>query len=564
MGMEKECLQALEEMIIKMEQLPATPASEGFPGVAEAIAPFCRLYHIAKVELCLTANRHVVANSVQGRHNVILFHAGEADENRTYTFQRNTGEGNDLEYFISPQKDAADWTEEDMSHIRSFATMLFVYNGRARVMNLVEHLTFYDHDLNMHNLNYFIKYLGGMFAQGKMKDYAGCRFNIKALSVVNRQLGREGGTEMMIRFINGLERIIGEDGCISRLGGDNYVMMFHKMHEAQVKEFLGGTLLETGRPGIEKIRMSAAAGFYSVTENCRDPHGFMERISIAYENARRSNILWAVYDEQTKHINEMKRWVEGHFSQAIEQEEFLVYYQPKVDLRENMLCGAEALCRWKHGEELILPGRFIPLLEQGNMICILDFYMLEHVCRDIRRWIDEGIPVVKVSINMSRVHMGNEDLAGQILGIIDKYQVPHEYIEIELTETTTDVNFRELKEVVGQLHDKGISTAVDDFGVGYSSLNLIRELPWDVLKIDKSFLPEFTDANSDPKKIMLNSVVNMAHELGLECVVEGTETKEQIELLNQCSCKRAQGFYFDKPLPREEFEKRLLQPEYKK
>ena len=126
--------------------------------------------------------------------------------------------------------------------------------------------------------------------------------------------------------------------------------------------------------------------------------------------------------------------------------------------------------------------------------------MLDHVCRDIRRWLDEGLPVVKVSVNMSRVHLGSEDLSTKIIEIIRRNNVPNEYIEIELTETTTDVDFTELKRVVSSLHRAGISTSIDDFGIGYSSLNLIRELPWNVLKIDKSFLPEDSDENSSQKK----------------------------------------------------------------
>lgn len=149
------------------------------------------------------------------------------------------------------------------------------------------------------------------------------------------------------------------------------------------------------------------------------------------------------------------------------------------------------------------------------------------------------------------------DLLKHIVEIVDRNNVPHQYIEIELTETTTDVEFKDLKRTIGGLQKTGISTSVDDFGVGYSSLNLIKEIPWDVLKLDKSLLPTDEDENKVQKAVMFKYIVAMAQEMGLECISEGVETKEQVQLLAENNCNLAQGFYFDRPLPVAEFEKRL-------
>ena len=234
-----------------------------------------------------------------------------------------------------------------------------------------------------------------------------------------------------------------------------------------------------------------------------------------------------------------------------------VCYQPKMNYATGRMIGAEALMRWKHPEfGMQYPSDFIPVLESGMEICTLDFYMLDHVCRDIRKWLDEGRNLVKISVNLSRVHLGDEQLLEKVIGIIDKNNVPHEYIEIELTETTTDVDFGELRGIVAGLHRNSISASVDDFGIGYSSLTLIKELPWDVLKIDKSFLPDGS-INDKQKTVMLGHVISMAQGLGLECIVEGVETSEQVELLRGFNCFHAQGYYFDKPLPKAEFENKL-------
>lgn len=275
-----------------------------------------------------------------------------------------------------------------------------------------------------------------------------------------------------------------------------------------------------------------------------------------YNSCTTSHNSYIFWDEDMLQKHEETKKIEQQFRKAIANEEFLVYYQPKVGLKKYRMAGAEALCRWNNDGNIMPPIRFIPILEQSQAICDLDFYMLEHVCRDIQRWMKEGKEVVKTSVNFSRRHMGSERLAERILEVIDKYNVPHEYIEIELTETTTDVEFRDLKIVVDSLQLQGVSTAVDDFGVGYSSLNLIRELPWDVLKIDKSFLPKSDD--SSEKNLMFKYLIAMAQNLGLECIVEGVETLEQVRMLKENNCYMAQGFYFDKPLPVEEFETRLL------
>ena len=160
-------------------------------------------------------------------------------------------------------------------------------------------------------------------------------------------------------------------------------------------------------------------------------------------------------------------------------------------------------------------------------------------------------------MNLSRRHIVNPNLVSMMLSIIDKYKVPHQYIEVELTETTTDIEFKDLKRVVEDLQKQDICTSVDDFGMGYSSLNLIRVVPWNVLKIDRIFLPTDDESRESARSVMFKYVIAMAKELGLECIVEGVETPAQLAMLRENGCELAQGYLFDKPLPLEEFEKRL-------
>lgn len=549
-------LQVFSQFIMDMEKLPPDVAH---PGIGETMEDICSLLRIARVSIDITEVLFSVQSRIPQNHFHVYYSAGSFDEEHPFKFKKITGSKGTAVYSVYPFINSEPWTSQEIEKIKLFLTALFTFNGRARLTEHVSRLTFNDRELDVYNLNYFMKTATGLIATRSIYNYAACRFNMIKFSLVNKRLGRKNGTEVMRRYINGLNDIISPEGFICRLGGDNFICLFLKNELERVKDYLMGRMIETGVMGLEKINVSCRTAYFLINEDVHSANDIMEHISLSFNMLRRmGNQTVLMYDEEVRKKVENTRWVESLFNDALKNEEFVVYYQPKVELNKYTLIGAEALCRWKHDGQLISPARFIPVLEQSNNICVLDFYMLDHVCRDIRRWLDEGLPVVKVSVNMSRVHLGSEDLSAKIIEIIRRNNVPNEYIEIELTETTTDVDFTELKRVVSSLHREGISTSIDDFGIGYSSLNLIRELPWNVLKIDKSFLPEESDENSSQKKIMLKYVIAMAQSLGLEIIVEGVETIEQVALLKESNCFNAQGFYFDRPLPLEEFEKRIV------
>ena len=425
--------------------------------------------------------------------------------------------------------------------------------------DMANKISFRADSIDVFNLNYFFKTIDEKIASGELSEYAACRFDMKRFSVVNHQFGREDGTKILNKFIVGLQKRLGEDGCVCRIQGDTFTVLFRKKRISFVTNYLSGTMIELGLKYKKKAMLSTYAGYYEIVGE-KTAEEIMDRIGMAWNIAKHvKRVPYVFFDEKLMQSVENEKWVESVFDEALRNEEFMVYYQPKVTLKNYRLIGAEALCRWKHNGEMVLPYRFIPVLEQSNMICELDFYMLEHVCQDISRWMKEGMPIVRVSVNLSRVHLGDMDLVEHVLEIVDRYGIPHSYIELELTETTTDVDFRELKQIVIAFRMQGFSVAVDDFGVGYSSLNLIREMPWKVLKIDKSFLPEGDEDEDEnnQKRVMLKHIIGMAQNLGLECIAEGVETAEQVTILKENNCYNAQGYLFDKPLPVEEFEDRL-------
>ena len=450
-------------------------------------------------------------------------------------------------------------TGEDEKKVRIVIRVLLNFLSRHRLEGVVEKFTFYD-DFGYRNIRSFMRYLEQLSEKKALGGNTAVHFNLKHFTLINREIGRSAGDIAMQNFFNILEYTVGDKGIVCRVGGDNFVAVFDDSLLDDVLDILRGSPVVYDNNTGKRIMVSASTGVFRMPEGYEydNPGDIMDRILSSSHAAKHGGQDSVVFFDEKMEIGKEKRMlIQQLFPQAIKNEEFKVFYQPKIDIETGELAGAEALCRWFRDGKIIPPLDFIPILEQNSDICQLDFYMLDHVCSDIRRWIDEGRKVVRISVNLSRKHMMDVDLLEHIVGIIDSHHVPHEYIEIELTETTTDVEFRDLKRVVSSLQQKGIYTSVDDFGMGYSSLNLIREIPWNVLKVDRSFLPIDDDNDESTRAVMFKYVVAMAKDLGLECVAEGVETTHQVKVLRDNKCVFAQGFLFDKPLPLNEFEKRI-------
>ena len=436
---------------------------------------------------------------------------------------------------------------------------LLAFVGRNRLLKAVERFAYFD-EQEFPNVRSFFRHLSQLGMQGRIGDHVAAAFNLRHFALINQQLGRELGDVIMSNYVNLMGMAAGADGIVCRLGGDNFVMLFDREAMEEVREILAGVPVVYDEATEQQVMISSTAGLFVIPQGyeMHSPAEIMERIVAALQEARRSSgETIAFYDEQLYEKRERAMRIQNLFPEAMAKGEFRVFYQPKVNVENGQVVGAEALCRWFRDGQIISPGEFIPVLEQSMEICRLDFHMLRLVCRDINRWLSEGKRAVRVSVNLSRKHMADLDLLEHLIKIIDEERTPHEYVEIELTETTTDVGFRDLKRVVSGLQKEGVCTSVDDFGMGYSSLNLIREIPWNVLKIDRCFLPADEEEENSTTSRMYKHVVAMAGDLSLECVTEGVETKKQVEILKNNHCQVAQGFFFDRPLPVEEFEERL-------
>lgn len=542
----------LNEFIIEGEKIEQY-RDPAFNKILEPICKFLRISRISSAVFDSTCDSAIIKSAPH-----IYYDDGNADSTRVLKFTETNVRACKANYSFMQSKSGQDWSDEEVQQIEAFEKLIYTFCDRSYASTIAKDLSMFDNDLMVYPLTFFLATVKNLIRQGRIGEFGGVYFNIRHFSSINDRFGRDCATNIMKLFIHGIQEKILYEECICRVGGDNFVVLFKKDNLNIIKNYLSGMPI-TFNNGDETVTVTTTAGYYMIPEATESATDVMDRISTAYQLAKsvyKQPFLF--YDDEIMQHQTHVKEIEMMFPSAIENEEFKVFYQPKTQLNNYQLAGAEALCRWFRNGKVISPGEFIPVLEGSKAICTLDFYMLDHVCRDIRRWLDEGREAVKVSVNLSRLHLGDEDLLESILRIIDKYKVPHHFIEIELTETTTDVDYKELKKIVYGLREQDISTSVDDFGVGYSSLNLIREMPWNVLKIDKSFLPTQEEEDKDPSKVkMLRHIITMSQDLGLECIVEGVETAEQVKLLKDCKCYLAQGFYFDRPLPVKEFEQKL-------
>ena len=486
-----------------------------------------------------------------------LYNKADRDEEQRLDYTDINDVGNPVEFTFMPHKGVV-WDQEDKKAVHVFQRLLRIHFARIRTKKLAENYMYKDREMDFYNLAYYMNTINRLIREERAIEYNTCRFNMQRMGYINMLLGRKRSSELLERYVKMLKSKLGAEAVVARIGGDNFICVYKKEYQKTVEEHMSGIHIIYNEDTGESIRLTAYAGYYFLTRDTEDANEVMDDVSVAVAQAKNDRFRSQIFFDDTliEKLNH-KKMVETMFPEALEKKEIKVFYQPKIQLDSYQMIGAEALSRWIHDGKMMPPDSFIPILEQSMAICKLDFYMLEHVCRDIRRWIDEGKNPVKVSVNFSRKHLTDEHFLNNIVQIVNMYDIPRDYIEIELTETTKDLDYEGLKKLVTGLQEAGISSSIDDFGIGYSSMNIIRDLPWKVIKIDKSFLPK---ENDDKQYTVLKHLIGMATELGLDCIVEGVETDEQVELIKKDGCGLAQGFYFDRPLEVDSFEDRLMNP----
>ena len=451
------------------------------------------------------------------------------------------------------------WNEEEKKAINTLSHAIYAAMRRARLKELVDRAMMTDSMTMVSNTSGMKRFLAQAVVKNNLAAYNCVFMNIKNFRYYNQKVGSAQGDELLRLYASKISDFLLPDENITRMGGDNFIVFVKK-------ERMGAFFERTNKITIQlwinnqpmSMEVETRMGIYDIAPgNNADDALNCATIALSYarqQNAK--NVVW--FEKKMRDTDLLAQDISIAFPKALKQGDMIVYYQPKVSLKDNSLCGCEALVRWVRDGLIVPPMDFIPALEREGTICDLDMYVFEKVCKDIRRWLDHGMKPVRVSVNFSKLHFKDERFAEHILDIIHRQGIPATYIEIELTEASGFESFDNFVEFSKIMRDNGIEVSIDDFGTGYSSLNVLKKLDVDIIKLDKSFID--TIRNEDVQdEVFIRNIVNMINELGMRVVAEGVETDTQVEFLKKIDCAAVQGYYYDRPMPRDRFEDRLLE-----
>lgn len=389
--------------------------------------------------------------------------------------------------------------------------------------------------------------------------YAMISLDIDNFQYLNDVFGYDEGDKALCFLWARLHERVRENEACARVYGDHFV--FFARYENTLGELsarfdaLIASLrnYQPARGAGEEYNFSISVGVYPLQSGDDDVDTMMNRARIPQKRVKGlASSGYEVYTD-TLHAERIRaKRLESDFPGALAQEEFEVYYQPKYDLRRGAFYGAEALVRWRTADGLLSPGAFISVLERNGEIVQLDRYMLEHVCRDLARWRAQGVKAQPVSVNVSRLQLLRPQFVQEYLQILNAYQLPAALIELEFTETVMVQNAARLTAAAEELHAHDIHVLIDDFGSGYSSLGMLKSVPLDVLKLDRSFT---IDLGDDRKaQDIVSGALALAHTLGMTVTAEGVENEAQFSFLKAAGCDAIQGFYCAKPMPASDYE----------
>ena len=386
------------------------------------------------------------------------------------------------------------------------------------------------------------------------RRYAMIRIDFKHFKFFNGVYGNMEGDKLLKHMADVIRQETPDQYCVyGRLSGDIFAICVSYEEE---EELIALTKNITKR--IESYPLQTAIrviyGIYLIQERSMPVSEIMDYTNIALKSIKENQFAnYAFFDLelQMKMISDRK--IEIEMQKALDNREFTFFVQPKYDMKSGKIVGGESLVRWIHPEEgLISPNTFVPLFEENGFIIKLDEYIWEETCIMLRSWMDMGYEMVPISVNVSRVHLLDPAFCSKIKELVNKYSIPPKYFELELTESALFDDIETIYTTMNELKEAGFVILMDDFGSGYSSLNMLKNVPVDTVKIDREFLNE--TVNSNKGKTVIRNVISMINELDLDIVAEGVETKEQVDFLLASGCKVAQGYYYSKPVQVNSFE----------
>lgn len=384
---------------------------------------------------------------------------------------------------------------------------------------------------------------------------------------ISTLFGMDTADRLLEIYADGIRKTVSGGFVMGKMSVDNFALLMHADGNGDVEKFLGELRIyvddccnDEVLPAVlkEQSVFSAGACFYDGSDDIGTL--FNKANMTLFTDSIAVNTICRYFDKTIEERLYNRDYIEQEIHRAIKNNEFELYYQPKISFQTKEILGAEALIRWNHPHNgLITPTSFIPIAEEVGLITQIDEWGLYEACRQNKLWQDKGCKPIRVSVNMSQAQLYQTDVISSIRDALEKTGLEPKYLEVELTETMAMQDIDRTINILEQIHEIGVSISMDDFGTGYSSLSSLKILPINLLKIDKSLIDDI-DTNEAARSIV-KAIVDLGKAMKLEVLAEGVETKEQFELLGDLSCDIAQGYYYGKPLPASEIENRFLMNE---
>lgn len=426
---------------------------------------------------------------------------------------------------------------------------------QKRLMKEMYEMAYYDELTQLPNRTFFYDHLKKILASHQRRNQ---QFGILTLDLddfrrINDTRGHPVGDRILMEVAERIQGQMKQNEFVARSGGDEFYILKSKLESSEeLQHFAEGILGIFEAPfKMEEFEffISASAGIAIYPDHGTDRDTLLQHVDVALSEAKTSgkNKFW-VFDQTIR--DRVTNWMEQEkdLRYAVHREEFVLFYQPVINVKDESIVGVEALIRWNHPHKgLLSPVFFMELAEETDLIHPIGEWVLETVCKTCRSWKDEGLPPLTISMNLSPIQFRRADLAEWIGDIMNQYDVDPCQLIVEITETVAMDNLPHTQDLLKRIRDLGVKVALDDFGTGYSSLNYLRYLPLDILKIDKSFIREL---GANPKEtFIVKQIIDMAHELNLTVTAEGVEELDQLKVLQENRCDHLQGYYYYKPMP---------------
>lgn len=440
----------------------------------------------------------------------------------------------------------------------NFMGILFLFNDLTGQERLKEEATFHatrDSLTGLWNREYFFE-----MADKMLGEYPDIRFvmlasDIHQFKVFKDVMGKKMANQLLCTIADGFREKQKELWLFARIAGDRFALLMPK------EDYVEDQLLDYVHKIFSQKEYSLVAhnyiGVYEIDDRSIGAECIYDRAYMALESIKGAvGKEIAYYDEEIRKKLIYETTTVEELDQALEEKQFTIYLQPQTDIFTNKVVGCEALVRWISPiRGMVPPSEFIPLFEDHGIISKLDYYVWERACQQLRKWKDEGREELSISVNISAKDFYMTNLFENIVGLVEKYDISPQNLKLEITESAFVLDVKEQMALVKRFQERGFMLEIDDFGSGYSSLNSLKDISVDILKLDMNFFEE-TD---DPKRAerIVESIVQLAFKLGMPVIAEGVETKEQLEMLKSIGCQIVQGYYFSKPLPLEEYERYL-------